>query len=244
MSMIWVYDNIHSLSQAAAGLFSQLARQAVQDHGKFSVALSGGHTPCHTYELLASEAFYSRIPWAQVHVFWGDERCVPPDDPRSNARMARQAFLSRVPIPPDQIHPISCAQKPAEAGTRYEAVLRGFFGDQSPRFDLILLGLGENGHTASLFPNTSVLEEEERWVAEVYVAEQKMHRVTLTAPFINQAAAVAFLVAGAGKSQVLRQVLKGPSDPKRLPAQLIRPTNGQLMWLVDKEAASLISRAA
>jgi 6-phosphogluconolactonase len=244
MSMIWVYDNIHSLSQAAAGLFSQLARQAVQDHGKFSVALSGGHTPCHTYELLASEAFYSRIPWAQVHVFWGDERCVPPDDPRSNARMARQAFLSRVPIPPDQIHPISCAQKPAEAGTRYEAVLRGFFGDQSPRFDLILLGLGENGHTASLFPNTSVLEEEERWVAEVYVAEQKMHRLTLTASLINQAATVAFLVAGAGKSQVLQQVLEGQADPKRLPAQLIRPENGQLMWLVDKEAASLISRTA
>jgi 6-phosphogluconolactonase len=244
MSMIWVYDNIHSLSQAAAGLFSQLARQAVQDHGKFSVALSGGHTPCHTYELLASEAFYSRIPWAQVHVFWGDERCVPPDDPRSNARMARQAFLSRVPIPPDQIHPISCAQKPAEAGTRYEAVLRGFFGDQSPRFDLILLGLGENGHTASLFPNTSVLEEEERWVAEVYVAEQKMHRLTLTASLINQAATVAFLVAGAGKSQVLQQVLEGQADPKRLPAQLIRPENGQLMWLVDKETASLISRTA
>jgi 6-phosphogluconolactonase len=244
MSMIWVYDNLGSLSQAAAGLFSQLARQAVEDHGKFSVALSGGHTPCHTYELLGSEAFYSRIPWAQVHVFWSDERCVPADDARSNSHTARQAFLNRVPIPPDQIHPISCAQKPVQAATQYEAVLRSFFGDQSPRFDLILLGLGENGHTASLFPNTSVLEEEERWVAEVYVAEQKMHRVTLTAPFINQAAAVAFLVAGAGKSQVLRQVLKGPSDPKRLPAQLIRPTNGQLMWLVDKEAASLISRAA
>jgi 6-phosphogluconolactonase len=244
MSMIWVYDNLGSLSHAAAGLFSRLARQAVGDHGKFSVALSGGHTPCHTYELLASEAFYSRIPWAQVHVFWGDERCVPADDPRSNSHMARQAFLSRVPIPPDQIHPISCAQKPAEAVTQYEAVLRGFFGDQSPRFDLILLGLGENGHTAPLFPNTSVLEEEEQWVAEVYVAEQKMHRVTLTASLINQAAAVAFLVAGAGKSQVLQQVLEGPSDPKRLPAQMIRPKNGQLMWLVDEEAASLISRTA
>jgi 6-phosphogluconolactonase len=244
MSMIWVYDNMESLSQAAAGLFSRLARQAVGDHGKFSVALSGGHTPCYTYELLASEAFYSRIPWAQVHVFWGDERCVPADDPRSNSHMARQAFLSRVLIPPDQIHPISCAQKPAEAVTQYEAVLRGFFGDQSPRFDLILLGLGENGHTASLFPNTSVLEEEEQWVAEVYVAEQKMHRVTFTASLINQAAAVAFLVAGAGKSQVLQQVLEGPSDPKRLPAQMIRPKNGQLMWLVDEEAASLISRTA
>jgi 6-phosphogluconolactonase len=123
-------------------------------------------------------------------------------------------------------------------------VLRRFFGDQSPRFDLILLGLGEDGHTASIFPNTPVLEEEERWVAEVYVAEQKMHWVTLTAPLINQAAAVAFLVAGAGKSKVLQQVLEGLSDPRHLPAQLIRPKNGQLMWLVDEEAASLISRTA
>jgi 6-phosphogluconolactonase len=244
MSMIWVYDNLESVSQAAAGLFSQLARQAVGDHGRFSVALSGGHTPCHTYELLTNEAFYSRIPWAQVHVFWGDERCVPSDDPRSNTRMARQALLNRVPIPSTQIHPISCAQRPAEAATHYEAVLRDFFGYQSPRFDLILLGLGEDGHTASLFPNTPVLEEEERWVAEVYVAEQKMHRVTLTAPLINRAAAVAFLVAGAGKSQVLQKVLEGPSDPKRLPAQLIRPKNGQLMWLADEESASLINREA
>jgi 6-phosphogluconolactonase len=242
--MIWIYDDQKALSHAAAGLFVQQARQAVQAQDRFSVVLSGGHTPRRTYELLAQPPFRDQVPWAQVHVFWGDERCVPPDDARSNERMLRKALLDHVPVPPAQIHPIPCVQAPREAAEQYEAVLHDFFAGQPPRFDLIFLGLGENGHTASLFPNTPVLEEQKRWVAEVYVAEQDLYRVTLTAPIINQAAAVAFLVAGTAKARVLRAVLQGPSDPHRLPAQLIQPAQGALQWLVDQEAGSLVSREA
>jgi 6-phosphogluconolactonase len=242
--MIWVYDDPEALSHAAAGFFVQRARQAAQDKGWFSVALSGGHTPQRTYELLASEPYRERVAWGQVHVFWGDERCVPSDDPRSNAHMARQALLDHVPIPAAQIHPIDCDQEPRLAAARYEDLLRGFFADEPPRFDFVFLGLGENGHTASLFPSTPVLEEQERWVSDVTVAEQDLHRLTLTAPVINWAAVVVFLVAGASKASVLRDVLQGQPDPRRLPAQLVRPKDGNLYWFVDREAGALLSRQA
>jgi 6-phosphogluconolactonase len=242
--MIWLYDDYAALSDAAAGLFVQQARQAAQVKGWFSVALAGGHTPQRTYQLLAQPHNRDRIPWGQLHVFWGDERCVPPDDPRSNARMARQALLAQVPVPPSQVHPIPCGQAPQAAAQQYEETLQTFFGDQPPRLDLVFLGLGENGHTASLFPGTPVLDEQERWVAAVHVAEQDMDRVTLTAPLINQAAVVAFLVSGATKAAILREVLEGPLDPNRLPAQLIRPSGGEVHWLLDQEAAGLLTRKA
>lgn len=240
--MIWLYDNYAALSDAAAGIFVQQARQAAQVKGWCSVVLAGGHTPQRTYQLLAQPRHRDRIPWGQIHIFWGDERCVTPEDPRSNARTAHQALLARVPIPPSQIHPIPCSQSPRRGAEQYEGLLQAFFGDQPPHFDLVLLGLGENGHTASLFPGTPVLEEQERWVASVHVAEQDMDRVTLTAPLINQAAVVAFLVSGVNKAAVLREVLEGPSDPNRLPAQLIQPADGALHWLLDREAASLLTR--
>lgn len=240
--MIWVYPDLESLSHAAAGLFVQRARQAVQDHGRFGVAVSGGRTPQRTYELLAQPPFRDQVPWAQAHVFWADERCVPPEDPRSNERMVRQALLNRVPIPPAQIHPIRCAQAPEKAAQEYETLLRALFTGQPPRFDLVLLGLGENGHTASLFPGTPVLDERERWAAEAYVTAQDLYRVTLTTPLINQAAAVAFLVSGAAKAQAVQQVLQGRSDPHHLPAQLIRPTSGDLHWLLDKESSASLNQ--
>jgi 6-phosphogluconolactonase len=242
--MIWIYADLESLSHAAAGIFVQQARQAVQAHGRFSVALSGGHTPRRTYELLAQPPFRDRVAWTQVHIFWGDERCVPPDHPRSNERMVRQALLDHVPIPPAQIHPIRCVQAPSEAAEQYEALLQEFYGDQPPSFDLIFLGLGDDGHTASLFPETPVLREQERWVSAVQVPGQEFDRVTLTAPLINQAALVTFLVVGIAKAGGLRAVLEGPSDPHRLPAQLIQPMQGELQWLVDQEASSLVSREA
>jgi 6-phosphogluconolactonase len=242
--MIWLYDDYTALSEAAAGIFVQQARQTAQVKGWFSVALAGGHTPQRTYQILARPRHRDRIPWGQIHIFWGDERCVPPEDPQSNARMARQALLAQVPIPPSQIHPIPCSRSPQVAAEQYEGVLQAFFGGQPPRFDLVFLGLGENGHTASLFPGTPVLGEQERWVAAVHVAEQDMNRVTLTAPLINQAAVVAFLVSGASKAAILREVLEGPSDPNRLPAQLIRPAGSDLHWLLDRDAASLLTRKA
>ncbi len=234
-----VYPDLEALSRAAAELFVEQARQAVASRGRFSVALAGGRTPLRTYEPLAEPPSRDPVPWDRVHVLWGDERCVPADDPRSNARMARRALLDHVPIPPGQMHPISCGQEPRAAAERYEGVLRAFFAEGPPRFDLVFLGLGENGHTASLFPRTPVLEERQRWVAEVFVAEQGLFRVTLTAPLLNQAALVTFLVSGAAKAAVLREVLDGPDDPQRLPAQLIRPTNGSVRWLVDRTAGRL-----
>ncbi len=234
---ILTYPDLESLSRGAAGLFARLAQQAVTVRGRFSVALSGGRTPRRAYEILARPPFREQVPWDRAHIFWGDERCVPPDDPRSNARLAREVLLDHVPLPRTRIHPFSCSPNPAAGAREYEALLRDFFPGTSPGLDLVLLGLGEDGHTASLFPYNRALEEREAWTAAVYLPSEDLHRVTLTPAFINQAAAVAFLVAGAAKARVLREVLQGPRDPRRLPGQLINPEGGELFWLVDREAA-------
>ena len=239
--MIRLYADHESLSRAAAELFTTETRAALKTNGRASVALSGGGTPRRTYELLAHPPYRNQVTWEKIHIFWGDERCVPPDDPKSNERMARETLLEHVPIPPEQIHPIRCEQSPVKAAEQYEKILRSHFGSCGARFDLVLLGLGENGHTASLFPGTAVLNEEKLWSADVFVAEQSLHRVTLTAPAINMASKVAFLVSGTPKASVLKEVLEGPSDPQRLPAQLIKPVDGQLIWLVDDEAGRLLS---
>ena len=235
--MIRVYNDLETLSQAAAELFTVLSRQASLICGRFSVALSGGETPRRMYEILASSPYRERIHWDEVHVFWSDERCVPEDDPRNNARMARQTLLDHVPISPDHIHPIRCSTSPQQAAIHYEQELKEFFSSQNPNFHLILLGLGANGHIASLFPHTPVLNEKVKRVSEVYVKELGMHRITFTAPYINQASQVVFLVSGADKAQVLENVLEGPYQPRQLPAQLIRPDGKHPIWLVDKAAS-------
>jgi len=240
--MIEVYPDPESLSRAAAALLVEQANLAVAARGRFSVALAGGATPRRTYELLAAPPLADQAPWDRVHIFWGDERCVPLSDPRSNARMAQAAWLDRVPIPGHQIHPIHCGLDPAAAAWQYEAQLREFFGGQPPILDLVLLGLGQDGHTASLFPGPPVLKEAERWAAAIYVAAQDLYRVTLTAPLINQAAAVVFLVTGDAKAGTLREVLHGPRDPARLPAQLIQPHPGKLLWLADLAAAASLAQ--
>jgi 6-phosphogluconolactonase len=240
--MIQVFADLETLSRGAAEFFVGAARKAVAARGRFSVALAGGSTPRRTYELLAQSPLRDEAPWGQTHVFWGDERCVDPEDPRSNARMAREALLQHVPIPAGQIYPMVCTPFPAAGAESYEALIRHFFAGGAPRFDLILLGLGENGHTASLFPGTPVLRPQERWVAEVYVADEDLYRLTLTAALINQARLVAFLVAGAAKAKVLQEVRQGPRDPRRLPAQLIQPKPGELHWLLDEGAAGSIPR--
>lgn len=238
--MIRVFNEPEALSLGAAEFFAGIAKAAVAGRGQFSVALSGGGTPRRTYELLAQPPCREEVDWPKTHVFWGDERCVDPDSPHSNARLAREALLDHVPIPAEQLHPMDCGPTPEAGAQGYEALLRDFFNGREPRFDLILLGLGDNGHTASLFPGDPVLNELHRWVAPVYVAEQDLHRLTLTAAFINQAREVAFLVAGAAKAAVVRQVLQDPRDPLRLPAQLIQPEPGNLHWLLDKAAAGAL----
>jgi 6-phosphogluconolactonase len=235
--MIRIFNDYESLSQAAAKMFADLTNQAIDSRRSFSVALSGGSTPKRLYEILAKEPYLEQVHWEAMHVFWGDERCVPAGDPRSNARMAQQILLNHVPIPANQIHPILGDLPAALGATHYETTLRDYFGNRPPVFDLILLGLGDNAHTASLFPHTSVLNEKERWVDAVYVAEQSMYRVTLTAPVINQAQEVIFLVSGAEKASALQGVLEGPHHPNEYPAQLIHPNGAHPIWLVDKAAA-------
>jgi 6-phosphogluconolactonase len=236
---VQVFDDAEAVTRAAADLFARLSREAVEQRGAFSVALSGGTTPRSVYELLASEEYRADVPWPKVHVFFGDERAVPPDHAESNYRMASEALLSRVPVPPENVHRIDGLGDAAANASDYESVMRGFFGDAEwPRFDLVLLGMGDDGHTASLFPNTAALEESRAWVASNWVEKLGAWRITLTAPAINAARRVVFLVTGASKAERLREVLKGPHDPTRLPSQMIRPRDGSLSWYVDRAAAA------
>ncbi len=235
--MIRIFSDLEAMSLAAAELFIVQSRQASMICGRFCVALSGGETPRRMYEILASPEYCGRIHWNEVHIFWSDERCVAADDPRNNARMARLTLLNNVPIPPENIHPIHTDLSPAEAAIQYEQELKEFFSSQNPNFHLVQLGLGSNGHIASLFPHTEVLNEKDRWVSEVYVDELGMYRITFTAPYINQAEQVVFLVSGSDKAQALEEVLEGPYHPSDLPAQLIRPSGRHPLWLVDRAAS-------
>jgi len=238
--MMQVYPTMRSLSEAAADLLVQTALESAKSRGQFTVALSGGSTPQFMHSLLAQPPRKEQVPWQKVHVFWGDERCVPAGDPRHNATLTINQFLSAVPVPREQVHPILCDWSPEHAAVEYEKLLRRFFRDGSRSFDLVFLGLGEDGHTASLFPHSPVLEEKGKWVRSVFVADQVMYRVTMTPVLINSAAAIAFLVSGADKADVLRKVIEGPYDPLSLPAQLIRPADGKISWLIDRAAASCL----
>ncbi len=234
-----VFDDAELLARAAAARFADLARESYAERGFFAVALSGGSTPRRIYELLAGKDFKGRVAWRGVHVFFGDERMVPPDHAESNYRMANEALLSKVGIPPENVHRIGGVGDAGSNASAYELELRALFGEDGwPRLDLILLGMGDDGHTASLFPGTAALNEKRLWVAPNWVEKLGAWRVTLTAPVINAARHVTFLVTGAGKAARLREVLKGEHDPSRLPSQLIRPTDGTLEWFVDRGAAS------
>ena len=238
---IWLCRDPEEVSQRSAALFVRLAHEAVLSTGYFAVALSGGSTPKALYTLLISDQFRSQVPWQHVHLFWGDERCVPPDHPESNYRMVREALLDQAPIPAQNIHRMSAEQADhTSAAAVYEQTLRGFFevaAGELPCFHLILLGMGEDGHTASLFPGTTALAETKRLVVANYVEKLGTHRLTLTVPVINHAANVAFMITGSAKAPVLKKVLEGEHDPQQFPSQLIRPKKGQLVFIVDRAAA-------
>jgi 6-phosphogluconolactonase len=236
-----VYPDAEAVSLAAAGLFAVEARRAAAGEGSFNVALSGGSTPRRCYQILGEDPLRDSIPWQAVHLFWGDERYVPQDDPRSNFAMVRESLIRQLPKAPGGVHPIPFAESPAASAQAYDTLLHRHFLDATPRFDLVFLGLGENGHTASLFPGSAALSETVRWVREVFVPEQDLFRVTLTAPVFNAADTVAFLVTGAEKAAMLQRVLEGEYDPQRIPAQLVRPTRGKVVWLVDRAAARFLS---
>lgn len=234
--MIREFADLGELSLAAAELFVASAREAVSRQGRCSVALAGGNTPRGCYQLLAKEPLREQVPWEGLHIFWGDERCVPPEDSRSNARMAREALLDAVPLPAVQVHPMACAADPEAAARDYQRLLSDHFAGALPRFDLLLLGLGEDGHTASLFPGSPALSETERWVVPVQKPGDPFRRLTLTLPLLNNAACCVFLVAGADKVAALRQVLTPDGQTPPLPAQSIAPRAGELVWLVDRAA--------
>ncbi len=249
MNSFEIFPTPMEMSEAAARLFTARAAAAVSLRGRFTAALSGGKTPVTLYTMLTQKPFASQIPWARIHLFWVDERCVPPDHEESNYRMVRERLLDHVPIPPANVHRMQGEMDPVEAAARYEEGLRQFFASQQssgssgaafPVFDLVLLGLGADGHTASLFPGTRAIRESSRWVLGHYVDAQKGWRITLTPPVINAARMVVFTVAGAGKASVLRDILEGPLRPDVLPAQIVRPEGGELLWMLDRDAAALL----
>jgi 6-phosphogluconolactonase len=241
VTAIRVFPDSASLAEAAARHIVESTQAAIDDRQVFSLVLSGGSTPRELHLRLAHPPFRDEIDWSRVHVFFGDERCVPPDDPRSNYHMAEETLLSQVPVPREHIHRFRGELDPAEAAKQYELELKAFFGAEPPRFDLVLLGMGDNGHTASLFPRLTAVHEQERWVVAEYVAEVEMWRLTLTPVVLNSGREVIFLVAGSAKATMLREVLEGPYAPDERPAQIVRPSPGDVMWLVDAAAAEKLS---
>ena len=225
--MIRIFEDSRELARAAAEHFVAVAQKDF-----FTVALSGGSTPKSLYQLLADEPFRGQVSWANTHFYWSDERHVPPDHPDSNYRMAHEAMLSRVPVPESNVHRVRSENPSAqEAADEYEKIL-------VPRLDLILLGLGTDGHTASIFPGSEVLHETKRLVAAPWVEKLNAYRITMTLPLLNNGASVLFLVSGVEKAAIVKEVLEGP---KKYPAQYVQPTDGELIWMLDKDAASDLS---
>src|SRR5580700_10156554 len=244
---VHVYGDPAEVARGAARHFVEYAWQSISRHGQFMVALSGGETPRAMFVLLASDEFRGQVDWAKVHVFWSDERAVPPTNAESNYGVARREFLIKVPIPEGNVHRME-AEKPGigRAAHEYEEVLRKYLDldDRGfPRFHLIFLGMGPDGHTASLFPGTRVTQQTSRWVSTPMVTKLNMRRMTLTLPVLNAAQRIVFLVVGTDKAEILRAVLEGKADPP-YPAQLVQPRDlGIKLFLVDKAAAAMLTPA-
>ena len=240
-----VMPDAKALAARAAEQFTQAAKKAASERGRARIAISGGSTPKAAFQLLAdpTQPWRERMPWDKLELFWVDERCVPPDHPDSNYRMTREAMLDHVPLRPEQVHRMEGELDPEVAASRYESLLRNVFrleGAESPSFDLVQLGMGPDGHTASLFPHTDAINELGRLVVANHVAQKDTWRITLTWPVINHASSVFFLIGGTDKAAVLKDVLTGPSDPERLPSQLIWPSSGILTLILDQSAAALL----
>ena len=228
------------LARAAAEHFVARCHEEIEQRGSFTVALSGGSTPKLLFELLAdpNEPFRDQIPWSNIHFFWSDERHVPPDHAESNYRMANEAMLSHVPVAKNNVHRVR-SENPnaAEAASQYQQTLIEITQQSLPQLDLILLGLGPDGHTASIFPGSEVLHETKRLVAAPWVEKFQTYRITMTLPVLNNGASVVFLVNGAEKAKIVKEIFEGP---EKYPAQAIKPTNGELLWMLDEDAASEI----
>ena len=239
---IAIHPDLDTISQQAAAYITRIAREAIVTRGRFTLALSGGNTPKMLYSLLASEPYSSQIDWQLVDIFWSDERCVPPDDPESNYRMAQEVLLSRISIPVPQVHRMPADRADREAASLdYTRDMQRVFGTNGvPDFDLLQLGMGPEAHTASLFPHQPSLHETQRLVMPVTVPKPPPDRLTFTPPILNAAHHVLFLVTGADKADALRAVIEGPPNPDEYPAQIVRPTNGEVTWMVDSAIAQKI----
>lgn len=239
MTHIEIAENVDLLSHAVAEQFVRVTTDAIRARGRCTVAVSGGSTPRSVYQLLGAPAYRGRVRWSDTHFFWGDERHVPPDHPESNYRMAVEAMLSNVPVPPANVHRIRSEVPDADAAARdYDRVIRECVdGKPVPRFDLLHLGLGTDGHTASLFPASSALVERERACVANWVARLNAYRITMTLPILNAARIVVFIVAGAEKASIVQRVLRESAELSPLPAQLVRPSDGELWWMLDQAAA-------
>ena len=237
--------NSEELIQLAAQEIAKVAREAIARNDRMSIALAGGSTPRGLYTFLASAEYQSHIPWDKVHFFWGDERHVPPDHQDSNYRMAWETLLTHIPIPATHIHRIQSELKSAgQAAEEYNQELKEHFQlqeNEKPRFDVILLGMGPDGHTASLFPGTPAVHETKQCVVAPWVEKFETYRITMTPPVLNEAANIIFLVAGADKAETLKFVLEAAYEPDLYPAQIVNPPQGRLLWLVDQAAGSFLS---
>jgi len=240
---IIILDDANALSVRAAEEIVYVAGEAICINGQFTLCLTGGATPVDIYSMMATR-FNLSVDWKEVQFFWGDERCVPPDNEASNFGLANRSMLSKLALSPAQIHRIRGEDPPVAAAAAYEEELVRFFslGDgEFPRFDLVLLGLGDDGHCASLFPGSPLIFEQRRMVATVEIEAPQRRRVTLTPPVLNNAARIMFIVAGEKKAEAVKNALEGPNAPSRFPAQIINPTEGAVTWLLDRSAASLLS---
>jgi len=239
-----IYKNQEDLANELALWISAVIESTLQNQEFFTLALSGGATPQILYKKLADPEFREQINWNRVHIFWGDERAVPFNDDRNNAKMAYSLLIDRIGIPAAQVHAMRTDIEPVFAAKEYEKILHTYFDNTVTSFDLILLGIGEDGHTLSIFPGSPLLEaEEQNWVNAVYHEGQHMYRITLTPVIVNRSSRIAFMVEGSNKAKILKEVIEGNYSPSTLPAQLIKPENGELHWFLDKASAKRLSNA-
>lgn len=229
-----------ALSASLAEWINNYIQQVLAKQDRFTFVLSGGSTPKALYALLAESPYKESIPWDKLHFFWGDERAVPFEDSRNNAKMCYDELLDKVPVKAENIHIMRTDITPEESAAEYEKIMKTYFEGSETTFDFVLLGMGDDGHTLSLFPGTEVIHEQDALTTSFFLQAQDMYRITLTAPVVNNAACVAFLAAGAGKAEVLKQVLQGEKNIDLYPSQIIQPAKGQLHWFVDEAAAALL----
>ncbi|MHB1921659.1 MAG: 6-phosphogluconolactonase [Chitinophagaceae bacterium] len=237
-----IYQDLHEISIHLAAWITDYIGETIGETGRFTWALSGGNSPKELYQLMGKSPYRERIDWSKMHIFWGDERDVPFDDPRNNAKMTFDTLLNQVPIPKDQIHIMRTDIPPEKSAEAYQNLLHNYFAKEGKSFDLTLLGMGEDGHTLSLFPGTAVIWEKNAWASSFYLPSQSMYRITLTPPIVNRSSRIVFLTCGLNKSKALQAVLEGPYLPDQFPSQVIQPDSGELHWFIDQDAASSLSQ--